>query len=121
MKDLGGTIQLSATDVANLSVCRHLVTLELYAGGNVTRPNIYSPMTTRLIKLGEDHERNYLAKLKATGKSLEELPGRMPQDEGVARTLDAMKRGVDIIYQGYHRCHYYWLGRGVDRNTRLPT
>jgi predicted RecB family nuclease len=120
MKDLGGTIQLSATDVANLSVCRHLVTLELDAlRGSVTRPNVYSPVTMRLIKLGEDHERNYLAKLKATGNSLEELPGRMPEEEGTARTLDAMKRGVDVIYQGYLRGPG-WFGR-TDFLVRVAT
>jgi predicted RecB family nuclease len=111
MKDLGGTIQLSATDVANLSVCRHLVTLELNAlGGNGIRPNVYGPVVTRLIHLGEDHERCYLATLKATGKSVEELTGRMTQEEGVARTIDAMKRGVDVIYQGFLRGPG-WFGR----------
>ena len=111
MKNLGDCIHLSATDIANLSVCGHLVTRELDAlAGNVVRPNVYSPVTARLIKLGEDHERNYLVKLRATGKSIEELPGRLTQDDGTAGTMDAMYRGVDIIYQGYLRGPG-WFGR----------
>jgi len=120
MKDLGGSIQLSATDVANLSVCRHLVTLELDAlRGDRVRPNVYGPVTSRLIKLGEDHESSYLAKLKGNGKSLEELSGRMTQEDGTARTLDAMKRGVDIIYQGFLR-GTGWIGR-TDFLVRVAT
>lgn len=101
MKDLGGKVVLSATDVANLSACGHLVTLEIDAlRGRRERPQTYSSVTTRLIQLGETHERAYLAKLKAEGRTILELPTKGSTSEAIANTLDAMKRGADVIYQG---------------------
>jgi predicted RecB family nuclease len=120
MKDLGGSIQLSATEVANLSACRHLITLEVDAlRGKRARPNVYSAVTTRLIQLGEDHERKYLDRLKSQGTSLEELSGKMSEEEGVSRTMDALRRGVHVIYQGVLRGKG-WFGR-ADFLVRVDT
>jgi len=120
MKDLGESVQLSATDVANLSACRHLVTLEVDAlRGKRVRPNTYSAVTTRLIKLGEDHEHRYLETLKAQGKTVEEVPPKLSDDNSAARTLDAMKRGIDVIYQGVLRGEG-WFGR-TDFLVRVET
>src|SRR5216683_2636802 len=119
MKDLGGSVQLSATDVANLSACGHLITLEVDAlRTGRPRPNTYSAVTTRLIHLGQDHEKAYLEKLRTTGGSLEELTGKMSQEDAAARTIDAMRRGVDIIYQGALRGPG-WFGR-TDFLVRVP-
>lgn len=88
MKEFDGSVQLSATDVADLSACGHLVTLEVDAmRGRRVRPNTYSAVTTRLIKLGDDHERAYLDNLKTQGKTVEELNSKISQEDGAARTL----------------------------------
>lgn len=111
MKPHAGTLQLTATDVANLSACRHLVTLEIdVLRGKRERPKTYSSVTTRLIELGEAHERAYLEKLKSDGRTVEELSPKLDGDTAVTRTLEAMKRGADVIYQGALR-GVGWFGR----------
>jgi predicted RecB family nuclease len=101
VKDLGSTVQLSATDVANLSACDHLVALEVDAlRGRRVRPTTYSSVTSRLIELGRAHESRYLDYLKQHGKSIEEILVAASSEEGRARTLDAMRRGIDVVYQG---------------------
>ncbi|MDX2055227.1 MAG: TM0106 family RecB-like putative nuclease [Polyangiaceae bacterium] len=120
MKEFDGSVQLSATDVADLSACGHLVTLEVDAmRGRRVRPNTYSAVTTRLIKLGDDHERAYLDNLKTQGKTVEELNSKISQEDGAARTLDAMKRGADVIYQGVLHGNG-WFGR-ADFLVRVET
>ncbi|MFO0666769.1 MAG: TM0106 family RecB-like putative nuclease [Polyangiaceae bacterium] len=120
MKHHAGTLQLTATDVANLSACRHLVTLDVSVLlGKRARPNTYSAVTTRLIQLGEAHERAYLDKLKSAGRTVLELPAKLDADTAVARTHEAMRTGADVIYQGALRGDG-WYGR-TDFLIRVET
>ena len=115
---------LTATQLANLSACPHLVTLErLVRAGSVKKPHQHSPVTDRLIALGNEHERTYLEHLRTTASSIEELDATLPPAVAVARTLDAMKRGVHVIYQGALQGDA-WFGRTdflvrIDRPSRF--
>jgi len=60
------------------------------------------------ITRGEQHEAAHLETLKTSGLSVVEIPKPKPFneskiDQGVALTLDAMRNGVDVIYQGVLR------------------
>ncbi len=95
MKNIGGSIQLAATDVASLSSCAHLVALEVdVLNRKRVRPQTYSSVTQRLMYLGDEHEKRYLAKLRAEGNAVEDLPAKISDDDATAKTLDVMRRGA---------------------------
>ena len=98
-----GTV-FSPTDLANFLACRHTLTLELDAvRGLRTRPTYSDPLADQLRKRGEEHEQRYVASLRAKGLVVEDLTPfkdpKAPMAGKVARTLDAMRRGADVIVQ----------------------
>ena len=109
MKREGPTLRLAATDVTTFAACPHATALDLQvAHGDRRRPPLYSDPSALLLRdRGLAHERAYLAQLRES-HTVEELPEHSP--EAAEQTLDAMKRGVDVIYQGTLRVGP-WLGR----------
>jgi len=109
MKREGPTLRLAATDVTTFAACAHATTLDLdVANGTRPRPPLYPDPSAQLLRdRGLAHEAAYLARLRAS-RSVEEIPDHSP--DAADRTLDAMARGVDIIYQGTLRAGP-WLGR----------
>ncbi|MEO6223417.1 MAG: TM0106 family RecB-like putative nuclease, partial [Vicinamibacterales bacterium] len=94
----------SPTHLANFLACRHTLTLELEArAGKRERPTYSDPLADQLRKRGEEHERRYVSSLHAKGLIVEDLSKfKDPmgsRDAGVARTLDAMRGGADVIVQ----------------------
>ena len=95
---------LSPTDLADFLSCRHKTTLELDAvRGLRARPAYSDPLADQLRQRGQEHERQYVNTLRAKSLTVEDLtaakePGKEP-DRSVARTLAAMRRGVDVIVQ----------------------
>ncbi len=94
----------SPTHLANFLACRHTLTLELEARrGLREKPNYSDPLAEQLRKRGEEHERRYVASLHEKGLSVEDLTRfkdpKAGHEAGVARTLDAMRSGVDVIVQ----------------------
>jgi predicted RecB family nuclease len=119
---------LSASDLNNYLVCRHLTTLDLrYAGGDRTITPGQSPDAELLFRKGDEHEAAYLQSLKDKGRQVVEfpLPGRDPESLGEAATAteQAMHDGAEVIYQGTFfqdnlRGHADFLFR-VDRPSDL--
>ena len=97
-------VTFSPTDLANFLACRHTLTLELDAvRGLRTKPTYSDPLADQLRKRGEEHEQRYVASLRAQGLTVEDLTPfkdpKAPMAGKVARSLDAMRRGADVIVQ----------------------
>jgi len=93
-------LRLSATDLANHLGCIHLTQLNgAAAQGLARRPRWDDPLLTLLAQRGHEHEKAYLAHLRATrGLNVVEIPDE-PGANGAVRTAAAMRDGVDLIYQ----------------------
>lgn len=93
----------SASDLVNFLGCTHATVLDLdYLDHPVTLPP--DDEQTRLIQeKGLEHERAYLERLRAEGRSIVEIDGDAGVEEKAARTRAAMRTGADVIYQGAFR------------------
>jgi uncharacterized protein len=91
----------SATDIANFLACQHLTILDQReAAGELKRPYFPDPSLDLLRQLGGVHEQKFLAGLRAGGTpTIVEVPTTIRASEAAAQTLDALRRGVDVIYQ----------------------
>jgi predicted RecB family nuclease len=95
MKLVSGTVQLSATDLANHLGCRHLTELNrLVALGKRNKPSWSDPALAVLAKRGADHETAYVNHLQSQGLTVINLNG-----QPLTATIDAMQKGIDIIVQ----------------------
>ena len=122
-----GTLIVSATDLVGYLACDHLATLELgRVEGLWEKPHHrVDPELMLLQERGDLHEKAYLERLRASGKSVHEIEnraGRTPAElrAAEAETLDAMRRGTDVIYQatffdGRWRGHADFLFKRADR------
>src|SRR3954462_2243981 len=105
MQRLDGRLVLSPTDLTHHQECAHLTRLDLgVAAGEWAAPDVEVSEELQLVfDRGLDHEKKYLASLKAAGKTVVEIAtafdfdGRRRAEE---ETVEAMRRGVDVVYQG---------------------
>jgi uncharacterized protein len=103
--------------------CEHLASLEgrVKAGELERRP--LTPDEQLVVRKGQDHERAYLAKLRAERKDVVSVRGR-PDAEGrrqaAAETIALLERGVEIV----HNAHFVDLDEGwsgvADFLLRVP-
>src|ERR1700730_476276 len=102
----------SATDVANFLSCHHLLTLDrAHAAGEIKRPFFHDPGIELLRELGARHERAYFRHLADIQRlEIVEVPTNIQWTEAVAHTLDAIRRGVSVVYQATFQ-HGPWHGR----------
>ena len=102
----------SATDVANFLACHHLSTLDrAQAAGEIKRPFFQDPGIELLRELGARHEQAFLRHLADTqGLEITEIPTNVSWTEAVAHTVDALRRGVNVVYQAAFQ-HGPWHGR----------
>ena len=90
----------SPTSIANFLACHHLTALNLAeAAGEIKKPFFADPLLDFLIKLGQAHEQAYLTQLTEQGRTIVEIPTDGPRREAAARTVEAIRRGADVIYQ----------------------
>jgi uncharacterized protein len=92
----------SAKDLINFLGCQHSAALDLDVATHVLRaPATVEDAYAKLLQdKGNAHERAYLAKLKAEGRSVREIERVDSLDEMTEATRQAMRDGVDVIYQG---------------------
>ncbi len=96
MRSAGSHLRLSPTDLANHLGCHHLTTLNRrHALGELELPHYHDPTIEVLRERGIQHENSYIDSLRAAGADIERISDG---DDGTA-TLDAMRRGVDVIVQ----------------------
>ena len=89
---------------------------ELLSGNNSESSKLFA-------QKGLEHERSYLKTLKENGREVVEISKKLSLEERIAQTNNAMKSGVEIIYQGVL---YDGLWRGdadflikCDKNSKL--
>ena len=108
MQLLDERVVLSASDLNDFLACEHLTALELgVLRGERERPAQKSATAEILARLGNEHERRYLEKLRADGiqvvdidRSFEPGGDRLSRLHAQAQaTVDAMRRGASAIYQ----------------------
>src|SRR3954447_4273669 len=105
MQRLDGQLVLSPTDLTHHQECAHLTRLDLgVALGEWLAPDVETPEDVQFVfDRGLEHERKYLESLKTAGKAVVEIPGGSGADgrrRAEEQTVEAMRRGVDVVYQG---------------------
>src|SRR3989449_3526597 len=126
MQKVGGRITLSPSDLNDYLECQHLTTLALeVARGARARPHVADEEADLLRRKGEMHERAYLDRLRAEGRTIVEIGLGEPWDFEAAahRTEEAMQAGAEVISQATF-VDGRWRGRAdfllrVERATRL--
>src|ERR1043165_8007139 len=94
-----GHLLYSAKDLLNFLGCDHATALDLQvAGGALRAPKGESDLYLDLLKTkGNEHEAAYFESLKAQGKTWREIAREDDLDAMAAKTVEAMKEGVDVI------------------------
>jgi predicted RecB family nuclease len=94
---------LSPSDLNDLLECRHLMALKLAAFEKRPGPRpTHGAHTEILVRYGEQHEQDILERFVADGFTVERIETGRSEAEleaAVAQTLDAMRRGVEVIHQ----------------------
>jgi predicted RecB family nuclease len=100
-----GTIVVSATDLVGYLECDHLATLELGRARGLWAPPPHrtDPTLDLLRQKGDEHERRFLERQRAAGRTITEIARPDRSLEGLAdaadRTIAAMGRGDEVIFQ----------------------
>lgn len=102
-------IHLSPTDLSSFHGCHHLTQLEKKAANKeIDRPHFNDPKMEAMHERGLEHEKAYLEKLKADGLTnvaslkvdeKDKAQRLIQQNTSVEATKQAMKDGVDVIFQ----------------------
>ena len=104
MQRIDGHLVLSPTDLTKHVACAHITTLDLEALDSGSRTAGGASGADDSLNLvfakGLEHEHAYLERLIAEGRVVEDIAALGVRGvEAEAATLDAMRRGVDVIYQ----------------------
>ncbi len=104
----------SATDIANFLSCHHVSTLDRAdEAGQIEKPFFHDPGVELLRELGIQHELAYLHHLTDTrGLEVVHIPTDIRWGDAVARTVEAIRRGADAIYQAIFQ-DGPWGGRAI--------
>lgn len=121
---IGDKLSLSATDLSNFLGCRHRTALDMAVayGAKKQPPKYADPLLEILFQRGLDHEKRYVESLTASGRTVTDLRQyEADRDEHIARTLDEMRKGADVIVQGA-LCDDQWFGKpDVLRRISAPS
>lgn len=100
MRNLGGTILFSATDLMPFMGCTHATTLDrMRLRGEGPEPSEDTEDAALLQKQGDAHEAGHLQKLKSAGKAVLEIPrGDLVADAQATR--EALAQGAEVVFQG---------------------
>ena len=104
MQRIDGHLVLSPTDLTKHVACAHITSLDLEAldsaGAATTRASGADDSLNLVFAKGLEHERAYLERLRADGRVVEDIAALGVRGaDAEAATVDAMRRGVDVIYQ----------------------
>jgi predicted RecB family nuclease len=115
MELVDGTLVFSATDLINHLECPHLTHLDTeVALGRLRLSETRSDTTELVARKGDEHEQTYLAQLRSDGREVVEIKSQQPglegTREGTKQTVEAMKAGAEVIYQGVLFDGVRWRG-----------
>ncbi|TAZ88216.1 TM0106 family RecB-like putative nuclease [Rhizobium ruizarguesonis] len=100
MRDVGGSILFSASDLMRFMGCAHAITLDLaYLRGEGPEPREDSEDAALLQKQGDTHEAAHLARLNAAGRNVVEI-ARGNLAANVETTCAALAAGAEVVFQG---------------------
>ncbi|MAN86868.1 MAG: recombinase RecB [Algoriphagus sp.] len=110
MKSKNNTIIYSPSDLSAHSSCKHLTQLnKQHTRGEIADPEVYTNRVLLMLKeKGIQFEENHLQEIKVQGKNVSEISTNDPHAE--KHTIDAMKAGVDVIYQARLKEDGKWSG-----------
>src|SRR5918994_2038688 len=97
------SLEFSPSHLNDYLECQHLAALGLIvARGETARPKVDDPQAVLVRRKGDEHERAYLAQVRAQGKSILVVDTENRNWEHSARvTAEAIRSGShDVIYQG---------------------
>ncbi|NLS25316.1 hypothetical protein S2M10_02800 [Sphingomonas sp. S2M10] len=100
MRNYGGQTIFSASDLVNFMGCGHSTVLDI---AHLTAPAVFTEDDETAVLLQEkgiEHEKAYLDRLIAEGRSVIEIAGTGTLEERAEATRRAMQEGYDVIYQG---------------------
>ncbi|UWQ85010.1 TM0106 family RecB-like putative nuclease [Leisingera caerulea] len=102
MKRDNGTLRLSASDLMQFMACPHATKLDLLRLSGIGPKEVEDSDDAALLqKRGDAHEAAYLAALVDQGKSVVGVDtDGIPFAQSVAKTLEALQEGPEIIFQG---------------------
>lgn len=101
MRKLNGQIVFSATDVVNFLECEHLIALDEAQLDHPTPVTEYDEFNQIIQEHGLRHERRYLERLIASGRSIADI-GALADTSLTHRidaTREALASGSDVVYQ----------------------
>lgn len=100
MRDVGGQILFSATDLMRFMGCAHATTLDLSRlRGEGPEPREDSEDAALLQKQGDAHEAAHLVRLGAAGRGIVEI-ARGDLVQNAATTRAALAAGPEVVFQG---------------------
>ena len=100
MRDVGGQILFSATDLMRFMGCAHATTMDLSRlRGEGPDPREDSEDAALLQKQGDAHEAAHLARLGAAGRGIVEI-ARGDLVQNAATTCAALSAGPEVVFQG---------------------
>lgn len=124
MKYKNNQIIYSPSDLSSHSSCKHLTQLnKQFALGEIEAPEEYTNRVLLMLqKKGIEFEENHLQEIKDQGKTVSEISTDDPHAE--KHTIDAMKAGIDVIYQAWLKEEGKWSGwsdflKKVDKPSNL--
>ena len=108
MRYEGGRLAFAATDLSSHLACGHLTGLRrAVALGEIERPTPYDdPRADVLRQRGIEHEQRLLQRFAAEGRAVETVSAvgvpfaQQDRAASTTRTVEAMRRGAGVIYQG---------------------
>jgi hypothetical protein len=87
MKNIGASIQLSASDLVNSLNCSHLTELDMnVASGTLKKPQVWDPLLEILRERGHRHEQEFVQHLSDQGLACVTIDGVDITNDAVAQT-----------------------------------
>jgi len=100
MREFGGEILFSASDLMRFMGCSHSTTLDLMRlRGKGPEPGEDTEDAALLQRHGDAHEAAHLRRLKLSGKTVVEIP-RWDLARDAKTTRDALAEGPEVVFQG---------------------
>ncbi|QMV02894.1 TM0106 family RecB-like putative nuclease [Devosia sp. D6-9] len=119
---VGSVLALSASDLVGHLNCGHLTALDLQvAKGVLDRPKFYDPMLEVLQDRGAQHEAAYVEHLRLAGLEITAIGGKGIDDSSVQATMEAMRRGAQVIVQAALRCAPFGGRADILRRVETPS